>query len=323
MPRNDEFEINLPEFNLPQISPRVIWLAVMVALAIWLATGIYMVAPDEAGVELRFGKISEVTGSGLNYHLPWPVETVEIPRVAEVKRVEVGFRTVRAGPPAVYRSVPQESLMLTGDENIVDINMSVQYKIKNPEEYLFKVRNQGSTVQEAAEASLRQVVGTHNIDDALTDRKFEIQNEILISLQNILDLYQAGIIVIAVQLQDVGPPEQVSDAFKDVASALEDRSRLENQAQGYQNDIIPRARGRAEEIIRQAEGYKEQRILRSQGDTQRFLKLLAEYRKAPAVTEKRMYLETMEKILPGMKKYIAKIKDSEGLMPLLDMRPAK
>ncbi|MBN2289257.1 MAG: FtsH protease activity modulator HflK [Candidatus Glassbacteria bacterium] len=320
MPRNQEFEINIPEFNLPQLSQKMILGLLVLVLAIWLASGIYMVATDEAGVELRFGKISEVTGSGLNYHLPYPIETVETPRVAEVKRVEIGFRTVSAGPPARYQSVPQESLMLTGDENIIDINMIVQYKIKDAEDYLFKVREQSGTVQKAAEASLRQVVGTHNIDDALTDRKFEIQSEILASLQSILDLYQAGVVVIQVQLQDVHPPAQVIDAFKDVASALEDRSRLENQAQGYQNDIIPRARGRAEEIMRQAEGYKEERVLRAQGDSQRFLKMLTEYQKAPAVTEKRMYLETMEKILPGLQKYIAKVKDSEGLMPLLDMR---
>ena len=321
MPRSDEFEINLPEFNLPQVSFKVVWVAVVVVLAVWLASGLYMVATDEAGVELRFGKISEATSPGLNYHLPYPIETVETPKVAQVKRVEIGFRTVSAGTPARFQKVPRESLMLTGDENIIDVNMIVQYKIKDAEDYLFKVYGQKMTVQKAAEAGLRQVVGTHNIDDALTDRKFEIQNKILASLQAILDLYQAGILVIAVQLQDVHPPAQVIDAFKDVASALEDRSKLENQAQGYQNDIIPRARGRAEETMRRSEGYKEQRILRSQGDTQRFLKLLAEYRKAPRVTEKRMYLETMEIILPRMKKYIAKVKDSEGLMPLLDMRP--
>ena len=323
MPRNQEFEINLPEFHLPEVSSKIVWSVIVLVVFIWLASGLYKVGTDEAGVELRFGKISDVTGPGLNYHLPYPIETVETPRVAEVKRVEIGFRTVSAGPPSRYQSVPQESLMLTGDENIVDINMIVQYKIKDPVDYLFKVRDQRLTVGKAAEATLRQVMGMHNIDDALTDRKFEIQNEILDNLQTILDLYQVGIIVIAVQMQDVHPPAQVVDAFKDVASAMEDRSRLENQAQGYQNDIIPRTRGRAEEIIRQAEGYREQRILRSQGDTQRFLKLLAEYQKAPAVTEKRMYLETMEKILPGLQKYIAKIKDSEGLMPLLDMRTIK
>jgi modulator of FtsH protease HflK len=320
MPGSEDFEIKIPEFNLPQVSLKLVWLAVLAVAVLWLASGIYMVATDEAGVELRFGKVSEVTGPGLNYHLPFPMETVETPKVAQVKRVEIGFRTVSSGTPARYQKLPQESLMLTGDENIIDINMIVQYKIREAENYLFKVRDQRMTVQKAAEASLRQIVGNHNIDDALTDRKFEIQSEILAALQEILDVYQAGIVVVQVQLQDVHPPAQVVDAFKDVASALEDRSRLENQAQGYQNDIIPRARGRAEEIQRQAEGYREQRILRAQGDTQRFLKLLAEYQKAPTVTEKRMYLETMEKIMPGLTKYIVKVKDSSGLMPLLDMR---
>ncbi|MEA1997491.1 MAG: FtsH protease activity modulator HflK, partial [Gemmatimonadota bacterium] len=222
-----------------------------------------------------------------------------------------------------YTKIPEESLMLTGDENIVDINLIVQYKVKDPAAYLFKVRNIQRTVRSASEATLRQIIGNHKIDEALTDGKFQIQTEIHESLQRILDLYEAGVLIVAVQLQDVHPPEQVIASFKDVASALEDKSKFINQAQGYQNDIIPRTRGRAEEMLRQAESYKEQRTLRAEGEAERFLKVFAEYERAPRVTEKRLYLETMEKVLPRVKKFIAKVEGGAGLMPLLDMRSAK
>jgi modulator of FtsH protease HflK len=319
MPQND-FEINIPEFDFHRLSRRTLSLIAGAVLLIWAASGIYKVDTDELGVVLRFGKLSDVTEPGLNYHLPWPVESVQKPKVTEVKRAEIGFRTIKSGSPARFESVPQESLMLTGDENIVDIDLIVQFKIKDPAAYLFKVRDVSGTVQSAAEASLRQVIGNHKIDEALTDGKFQIQNEIQEILQAILDRYNAGVLVVAVQLQDVHPPEQVIAAFKDVASALEDKNKFINQAQGYQNDILPRTRGHAQEVLRQAESYSQERILRSEGDSQRFLKLLGEYQLAPSVTEKRLHLETMEKILPGLKKYIAKVKDSSGLLPLLDMR---
>ncbi len=316
----DDFEVRIPQFNLPQFNRKTVFTVIGVALLIWIASGLYKVDADELGVVLRFGRIHTVTEPGLNYHLPFPVETVLTPRVTEVKRVEIGFRTVDPGPPAQYESIPQESLMLTGDENIVDIDLIVQYKIKDPAAYLFKVREVGRTVQNAAEASLRQVIGNHKIDEALTDGKFQIQSEIQEILQQVLDSYNAGVLVVAVQLQDVHPPEQVIAAFKDVASALEDKNKFINQAQGYQNDIIPRTRGHATEILRQAESYSRERILRAEGEAGRFSEVLAEYEKAPAVTEKRLYIETMEKVLPGLRKYIAKVPDGQGLMPLLDMR---
>lgn len=319
MPQND-FEINIPQINFPSFSRKTLLAALGIAVLIWFASGLYKVNADELGVVLRFGRIHTVTEPGLNYHLPYPIESVATPKVTEVKRVEIGFRTVDPGPPAQYESIPQESLMLTGDENIVDIDLIVQFKIKDPAAYLFKVRNVVYTVQNAAEASLRQVIGNHKIDEALTDGKFQIQSEIQEILQRILDNYNAGVMVVAVQLQDVHPPEQVSAAFKDVASALEDKNKYINQAQGYQNDIIPRTRGRATEILRQAESYSRERVLRAEGEAGRFDEVLAEYEKAPAVTEKRMYIETMEKVLPGLKKYIVKVPDGGGLMPLLDMR---
>lgn len=323
MANNPDMEINFKDIRLPNLGGKGIWLIVIIAALVWAGSGIYIVQPDEAGVVLRFGRMSRITSSGLNYHLPYPLETVETPRVTEVKRVEVGFRTVSVGPPSRTESIPQESLMLTGDENIVDIDMIVQFKIKDPEEYLFRVRDIFSTMRKVSEATLRQIVGKHKIDTVLTDGKFEVQNQILESLQETIDLYDAGIVVVAVQLQDVHPPEQVRDAFKDVASALEDKNRFINQAQGYQNDIIPKTRGRGEEIIRQSESFNRERILRAEGDVQRFLAVLEEYRKSPDVTKRRMYIETMEKILPGLKKYIAKLDGNNNLMPLLDMRTGK
>jgi modulator of FtsH protease HflK len=320
MPTGD-FEVNIPEINLPNMGRKTIMLAAVVVLGLWMASGIYMVQADELGVVMRFGKLSNVTEPGLNYHLPFPMESVVTPKVTEVKRVEIGFRTVYQGPPARYEDMPEESLMLTGDENIVDIDLIVQFKIKDPAAYLFEVRDVYKSVKSASEATLRQVVGYHKIDEALTDGKYEIQQEIQSKLQEILDLYNAGVMIVAVQLQDVHPPDEVVDAFKDVASALEDKNKYINQAQGYQNDIIPRTRGQAEQLIRQAESYREQRILHARGEAGRFESVLSEYKLAPQVTETRLYLETMEKVMPRVKKFIAKTgNNGTNLMPLLDMR---
>ena len=225
-----------------------------IALVFWLFTGIYTVGPDEVGVVQRFGKYDRIVQSGLNYHMPFPIETVKTPKVTEVKRIEVGFRTVGKNQ---YRTVERESLMLTGDENIVDAELIVQYKIKEPINYLFNFIGPELTLREASEASLRTVVGRHNIDEALTSGKLMIQEETKELLQSILDKYGTGVQVVAVQLQDVSPPKQVIDAFKDVASAKEDKNRMINEAEGYRNDVIPKARGEAQAMIREAEGFRE------------------------------------------------------------------
>ena len=253
-----------------------------IALVLWLLTGIYVVGPDEVGVVQTFGKYSRAAQSGLNYHFPYPIETVKTPKVTEVKRIEIGFRSVGKNQ---YQTVERESLMLTGDENIVDAEMIVQYKIKDPEAYSFNFIQPELTVREASEASLRTVVGRHNIDEALTSGKFMIQEETKALVQSILDKYKTGIIVVAVQLQDVSPPQQVIAAFKDVASAKEDKNKMVNQAEGYRNDIIPKARGEAQAMIREAEGYKKARIARAEGDVAKFSAILKEYRKAKGVTE--------------------------------------
>ena len=307
-------EVQIPDFNF-KITPILAGLIVL-----WLATGIYIVGPDEVGVVRTFGKFTRVVQSGLNWKFPAPIEIVDTPKVTEVKRIEIGFRTLKNGQ---YRTVEKESLMLTGDENIVDAEMIVQYKIKDPVAYLFRIVGPELTVREAAEASLRTVVGRNKIDETLTTGKFTIQEETKNQLQLILDNYESGIHVVAVQLQDVSPPKEVIGAFKDVASAKEDKNRMINQAEGYRNDVIPKARGEAEAMIRDAEGFKESRVKRAEGDATKFTTILKEYRKAKSITEKRLYLETMEKVLPDIEKIIVPDKDSGNMLNLLNLNTGK
>ena len=305
------------EFKIPKISMGALPL-IGIALVLWMLTGIYVVGPDEVGVVQTFGKYSRAAQSGLNYHFPFPIEKVSTPKVTEVKRIEIGFRTVGKNQ---YQTIARESLMLTGDENIVDAEMIVQYKIKDPVAYTFNFIEPELTVRQASEASLRTVIGRHNIDEALTSGKFMIQEESKELIQNILDKYNTGILVVAVQLQDVSPPEQVIAAFKDVASAKEDKNRMVNQAEGYRNDIIPKARGEAQAQIREAEGYKEARIARAEGDVSKFNAVLKEYRKSKEVTETRMFLETAEEILSDREKIIVPDgKEGSNLINLLNLK---
>jgi len=291
-----------------------------IAIVVWLLLGLYSVGPDEVGVVQRFGEYNRLVGSGLNYHFPYPIETVKTPKVTEVKRIEIGFRTIGKNQ---YRTIEQESLMLTGDENIVDAELIVQYKIKDPIDYLFNFIGPELTLREASEASLRTVVGRHNIDQALTSGKLMIQEETKELLQITLDKYETGVIVVAVQLQDVSPPKQVIDAFKDVASAKEDKNRMINEAEGYRNDVIPKARGEAQAMIRKAEGFRESRIKRAEGDVAKFKAIVKEYNKAKDVTKERLYLEAMEEILPGVDKYIVPNGEDGNLLNLLNLNGMK
>ena len=291
-----------------------------IGLILWLFTGVYTVGPDEVGVVQRFGKYDRTVQSGLNYHMPFPIETVKTPKVTEVKRIEVGFRTVGKNQ---YRTVERESLMLTGDENIVESELIVQYKIKEPINYLFNFIGPELTLREASEASLRTVIGRHNIDEALTSGKLMIQEETKELLQIILDKYGTGVQVVAVQLQDVSPPKQVIDAFKDVASAKEDKNRMINEAEGYRNDVIPKARGEAQAMIREAEGFRESRSNRAEGAVAKFKAILKEYKKAKDVTRERLYLEAMEEILPDLEKYIVPNGEDGNLLNLLNLSGTK
>ena len=315
--------INLAE-KIPKLkfSKNIIGIVLVLVIALYLASGIFVVAPDEQGVVKRFGKFIRIESPGLNYHLPYPIETVLTPAVTQVKRVEIGFRTISFGPPARYREIPIEALMLTGDENIVSAEAIVQYKIKDPVNYLFNIILPEQTVRSAAEASLRQVIGERKIDEALTVGKYEIQEETKRLLQILLDSYKAGILIVAVQLQDVNPPKEVQDAFKDVASAKEDKSRYINQAQGYKNDLIPKARGEAVKMTKEAEGYKIERIKKAEGDTAKFNNILTEYKKGEYITQARLYLETMEEILPNMNKVIIGLDENQPLINLLQLGDA-
>ena len=284
-----------------------------VLLLLWQSA--FIVAPDEEGVVKRFGEVARRAGPGPHLKLPF-IESVSRPKVEKLHRVEIGFRTDQQGR---QRMLPKEALMLTGDENIVAVEFIVQYKIKDAIDYLFRVDEIEETIQKGAEASMREVVGKTKIDEALTTGKAQIQQDTLTLLQGILDQYQAGIQIAAVQLQDVDPPEAVVAAFKDVASAREDREKLINQAQGYRNDIIPRAKGEAAAIVNQARGYTQARLARAEGEGSRFLKTLKEYEQAKDIITKRLYIETLEEILPNMDKVIIDHKAGDRLLPYLPL----
>lgn len=282
------------------------WL-IPIFLILWSLSGIYIVQQGEQAVVRRFGKAVRTTDPGPHFHLPSPIEFVDKVAVEKIRRIEIGFRTISPGPPARYKFVPEESLMLTGDEQIVDAQVIVQYQIKDVANFLFNVRGIDAprgALTDAAEVSLRKVVGQRPIDDVLIGEKLQIEIEISKSLQSILDGYESGLRIKEVKLQTVRPPKEVAFAFSDVVSAKEDKDRLIKEADGYREDLLPRARGQAQQILRAAEAYKEERIKRSQGDADRFILVLNAYTKAKNVTRKRMYLETMERILPGIKKIV-------------------
>jgi membrane protease subunit HflK len=289
---------------------------VIAALLIFLVwQSVFIVAPDEEGVVKRFGVPVRTVEPGPHFNIPF-VETVLQPKVAKLYRVEIGFRTNQQGR---QQAVPQEALMLTGDMNILAIEFIVQYKIKEAGNFLFNVAYIHETISKAAEASMREVVGKSKIDEALTTGKAVIQQDTMTLLQTILDQYQSGVQIAAVQLQDVDPPEAVAAAFKDVTNAKEDREKLINQAQGYRNDVIPRAKGEAAELVNRARGFAQARVNRAQGETNRFLATLKEYNQAKDVISKRIYIETLEEILPHMEKIIIDGKGGERLLPYLPL----
>lgn len=283
---------------------------------LWLGSGLYMVAADEEAVVLRFGKHVATEGPGLKWHIPYPVETIEKVPVTRIQRLEIGFRRF---PDGTIRKRTNESLMLTKDENIVDLAFIVQFKVKSIENYLFNIDNGMKTVRDAAESAIREVIGRTLIDDVLTTKKADVEVETQTLIQSILDDYASGISVTTVKLQDVQPPAQVIKEFKDVASAREDRERAKNEAQAYANDVIPKARGEAKKMVLEAQGYEKEVIERSKGEAKRFESLLAAYRKAPEVTRKRLYLESMEKILADVDKVIIDASLAGKVLPYLPL----
>jgi len=302
------------------------WIVAIIVI-LWLASGIYTVDPGEVGVVQRFGAYDRTTGPGPHYHIPFPVESVQTPNVSEIRKIEVGYKTLgqKADGNYQYKVIPEEALVLTGDENIIDVQVITQYQIGDPVEWLFRVQNPHETVKAATEAALREVIGNKTIDSALTTGKLEIQNTTKELLQSILDRYNTGITVVAVQLQDVHPPQDVVNAFKDVASAQEDKNREINEAEAYRNDLLPKARGQAAATINEAQAYAEMVTRKAKGEASRFLAVLGEYNKAKDVTRERMYIEAMESIFsnPKFEKVVISedaLKQSVPYLPLLERK---
>ena len=298
----------------------------LVALAIvvlWLLSGFYTVAADEVGVVLRFGAYNRTTQPGLNYHLPGPIEKVLRPSVTRVNRTEIGYRSAEgtATRGAATRQLPEEALMLTGDENIVDINFTVFWVIKDAKAYLFNIRAPEATVKSVAESAMREVIGETPIAQALSEGRGKIETDTHGLLQGILNSYGAGIEVTQVQLLKVDPPGPVIDAFRDVQRALADREKLRNQAEAYRNDIVPKARGAAAAIKQEAEAYRQEIIARSQGDADRFTSVYHAFKAAQDVTLQRLYLETMEEVLKNSNKVIIdkSAQGGSGVLPYLPL----
>jgi len=290
---------------------------------IWLASGLYRVLPDEQGVVLRFGKFVKTTQPGLNYHIPFPVESVQTPKVTKVNRMDIGFRSERDSGFTTgggVADVPEESLMLTGDENIVNIDFSVFWVIKDAGKFLFKIQDPQGTVKAAAETAMREVIAKSNIQPILTEGRASIEIETQEIIQSILDEYNSGIAITQVQTQKADPPDQVIDAFRDVQAARADMERSKNEAEAYANDVIPRARGEAQKILQAAEAYKKEVVAKAEGEASRFLAIYNEYAKAKEVTRKRMHLETMEKVLADINKIIIDKNAGSGVVPYLPLK---
>ena len=296
-----------------------ILLGLIILIVLWALSGLYRVLPDEQGVVLRFGKFASTTQPGLNYHIPYPVETVLTPKVTKVNRMDIGFRSEQdTGFSAGVADVPEESLMLTGDENIVNIDFSVFWVIKDAGHFLFKIQDPATTVKAAAETAMREVIAKSRLQSILTEGRSKIELETQDIAQGLLDEYESGIQITQVQTQKADPPDQVIDAFRDVQAARADMERAKNEAEAYQNDVIPRARGDAAKILQEAEAYKKQVVAAAEGEASRFLAIYTEYAKAKEVTQERMYLETMEKVLADIDKVIIDRK-AGGVVPYLPL----
>jgi membrane protease subunit HflK len=322
----DKLKSVLPGGNL---GGRGIVLILLGALVVWGFSGFFRVEPDELGVVLRFGKYTRDAKPGLNYHLPYPVETVLTPKVTRVNRIDIGMRLIedpRRSAPQL-RDVPEESLMLTGDENIVDVDVSVFWLVKpgGAGDYLFNIQNPEGTVKAVAESAMREVIGRSEIQPILTGARLNIETAVHDLMQKVLDTYQAGVQVTQVQLQKVDPPAQVIDSFREVQAARADLVRLQNEAETYANQKVPDARGASAKITQDAEAYREQTVAEARGQAARFTKVYDEYKKAPAVTRQRIYLETMERVFGGTDKIILDSGSSQqggnnaGVVPILPL----
>lgn len=283
------------------------------ALALWALSGFYQVVEGTRGVVTRFGGYVKTTTPGLNWHIPAPIEAVEIVNVEQQRFLEVGYRS---GGRQGMGSVPREALMLTKDENIIDVRLAVQYRVSDAKDFAFNVLNPSATLKQVTESVERGVIGHNNMDFVLTQGRSEIVSEIKEEIQMVMNSYEAGIEITSVNLQDAQPPEQVQGAFEDAIKAREDKQRLINEAQAYSNDVVPKARGAASRKVQEAEAYKERVIAEANGEVSRFSQLLVEYKKAPEVTRQRLYIETLENVLSNTKTVMVDVSSGNSLLYL-------
>ncbi|MCL4370485.1 MAG: FtsH protease activity modulator HflK [Chloroflexi bacterium] len=305
-------------------SRALIWVVLGVLLVGWLASGGYPVQPGEQGVVRTLGKLTVITSPGINYRLPWPIQQVNVVDVQSIRRTEIGFRSAQltGGVQRGAQRVLEESLMLTRDENIVEVGLLVQYRVKDPAAFVFNVEDPDGVLATTTEVALRSAVGQMPIDDVITERRADVQENTRIFMGQLLDTYRTGIQVTDVRLQVADAPDQVRDAFHEVVRAREDRERKVNEAQAYREDILPKARGEARRMIEAATAFREERIRLARGDSDRFLTILREYKTAPDVTRERMYLEAMEKVLSQVDKIVLDGGTQNGTLPFLPLRDA-
>ena len=331
---NNDFEDSLKKArnrvkNMKVGTPRNLSIFIIVAILLWLASGFYRVEPDEQGIELLFGKWNETTTTpGLHYFFPTPIGKTVTPKVEVIRKINVGFRTANdlgfSSNSNAERKVAEESLMLSGDQNIADVQFTVLYKIKDAGNFLFKLRNPELTVKDMSESVMREVVGQRDLQFLLTEGRQEVEQVVRISLQDILDSYESGVLIQSIQLQSVDPPAQVIDAFDEVQRARQDKERLVNEANSYLNKIVPNARGESAKLIQEATAYKEQVVKQAEGVAQNFIDVYNSYKDAKDVTRRRIYLETLREVLEGPNKII--LDDSgtgQGVVPYLPLNELK
>ena len=309
----------------PKNNPTSLGLVLIIFLGIWTLSGFYRVGTDEQGVVTRFGEYVRTTEPGLHYHLPFPIERVFKPKVTKVNRIEVGFRTSQSqfSQTPQTRQTPEEALMLTGDENIVDLNFTIFWIINDAKDFLFNVRNPQITIKSIGESVMREKIGQTPIDPILSEGKSIVEEDVKNNVQKVLDYYEAGVLITQVQLQKADPPELVIESFRDVQRAKTDEQRLRNEAEAYRNDIIPKARGEAERTVQEAEAYKQEVVAKAEGEAQRFLSVYNSYKTSKDVTRERIYLETLEKTLGKIDKVIVDNKAGGGVVPYLPLPELK
>jgi len=308
-------QVQVPKMLRNMRSARLIWIVLIGVVVVWLLSGIYMVGPGERGIVLTFGQLTGQSESGLHYRLPAPIQTNFVVDTARVRTAEIGYRTEGGSSQGL---VLEEAQMLTGDENMVVVQLFIQYLVSDPVAYLFYVRDADAVLMASAEIALRSTVGQNTIDFTMTEGRVQAQDQVKMILQELLDQYRTGLLVTEARLLAVDPPTEVRDAFHDVVRAFEDRERLVKEAEGYAEQVVPAARGEAAQNVLEAEAYREQRLIRAEGDAARFLALLAEYEKAPEVMRERLYLESIERVLSGAEIFVLETGQG-GVLPFLPL----